>query len=507
MRALAIALLLLTVPATPQMPLRIVQSQDFNSLDPVFVSGVGGQELAALFYSYLLRIDDRGELAPDVAAAVPTIANGGIGDGGRQITYRLRPGVRFSDGTALTSADVVATIRAIASPESDAPSRAGFREVTSVRAEGPLRVVVNLAHPYAPILTYLCAPGNAVPILPARFVRGRLSAGPLDSQPLGSGPYQLASWVRGDHLSLIANQRYFRGVPAIREITIRIVPETMTAFSMLRSGEADAFVNADDTQFAMLASLPQKRVSLTRLDGTGALFFNTRSRALEDPSIRRAIGQSLNVSEIITKTMLSSDRAMDPGRGLFQWAYDPRAFAMPRYNARAAAQAVSGKHLALDLIARADRPTGIALATQIQEQAQAVGVTINIRRIDVTQLTAPHGPLYSGNYDLALFPFINGFDPDVSDQFACDRIPPRGFNKPRYCNHHLDALMTRATLTYDRRTRIALYREIQRILARDLPMLAMYQGASINVFPIGLRNQTNAITTPFWNVGAWKLDR
>ncbi len=507
MRALALALLFLTLSAAPEPPLRIVQSQDFNSLNPIFVSGVGGQELAALFYSYLLRIDERGELVPDVARVVPTRANGGISADGRTIIYRLRPGVRFSDGTPLTSADVVATIRAIASTSSDAPSRAGFREVTSVRAAGRLTVVVKLARPYAPILIYLCAPGNAVPILPARFARSKLSNGPLDTQPLGSGPYVLASWVRSDHVSLIANRRYFRGEPAIRELTIRVVPSTATAYGMLRSSQADAFVNADDSQFAILASLPGKRVTITPIDGTGALFFNTQSTALADPAVRRAVGASLNIPDIIAKTMLAHDRAQKPGLGLFQWAYDPQAFAMPAFDPSAAARTLKARHLALDLIVRADRPTGIEVATQIQQQAQAAGVTINIRRIDITELTSPSGPLYSGRYDLAFFPFINGFDPDVSDQFACDRIPPRGFNKPRYCNHELDRLMARAAQSYDRAERIALYRKIQKILAHDLPMIALYQGMSINVFPLALRYQSNAITSPFWNVGAWKLGR
>jgi ABC-type transport system substrate-binding protein len=115
--------------------------------------------------------------------------------------------------------------------------------------------------------------------------------------------------------------------------------------------------------------------------------------------------------------------------------------------------------------------------------------------------------LYSGHYELALFPFINGFDPDVRDQFSCEAIPPSGFNKPRYCNPQLDVLMSSATQDYNRTKRTQIYHVIQRVLADDLPMLAMYQAVSINTFPSNLSGPTEAITTPFWNVGAWKLSR
>lgn len=500
--------------------LRVLQTQDVPSLNPIFVSGVGGQELGALLYSYLVTLDDQGRLVPDVATEVPTRENGGITGDGRIITYHLRSGVRFSDGSALTSADVAATIDAVRNPDSDVPSRAGFRDVVSVSAPDKQTVVVRLKQAYAPIITFLCAPGNAIPILPKRAVSGRvhLAGGPLDAQPIGSGPYLVRAWRRSDALELVSNPDYFRGEPAIGDILIRFVPSSSTALAMLRAGEADAFVNADDSQYRLLRALPGKYTIQNPIDGTGALFFNTRAGALSDANVRVAIAESINTSAIVVKTLLGAQRARDPGRGLFQWAYDPDAFAMPKYNPRDAARKFDaagwrldghgmrrkdGVPLSFDILARADKPSGVAMATQMQAQLRDAGVALSVRRTAVLNLTSPSGPLYSGHYSLALFPFINGFDPDVRDQFACDRIPPHGFNKPRYCNHHLDVLMASATQVYNRTERTQIYHVVQRVLAGDLPMLAMYQAVSINTFPSTLQGPTAAITTPFWNVGSW----
>ena len=527
MRVLALALLAVLVAgcARPEAvrsrnQLIIVQTQDFDSLDPIFVSGVGGEELAALLYSYLVKFDARGDLVPDAAAAVPTRANGGISPDGRTITYHLRPGVRFSDGSALTSFDVAETIGHVAFPGSDAPSRVAFDDVAAISTPDALTVKVYLREPYAPIVLYLCGPGNAVPILPARLLagHGHLRATVLDSNPLGSGPYMVERWLRGQRLELRANPYYFGGRAKIERLTIVPVPSSTTAFEMLRSGEADAFVNADDSQYRELAALPGLRTESVPIDGTGALIFNTSTPELRDVRVRRAFAHALNVRAIVDKTLLGGARAGDPGRGLFEWAYDPRAYAMPAYDPSAAARLLdeagwrlgsdglrhkNGATLSLDVIARADKPSALDIATEMQAQARTAGIRLSIRLFPVEALVAPDGPLYGGHYDIALFPFIAGFDPDVRDQFSCRRFPPHGFNKARYCNPALDRLMDEAVRPYDRTGRIPYYRDIQRILAANLPIVVMYQAVSINTFPAWLRHERSAVDTPFWNVAQW----
>jgi len=156
------------------------------------------------------------------------------------------------------------------------------------------------------------------------------------------------------------------------------------------------------------------------------------------------------------------------------------------------------------LVTRDDRPSQLAIATEMQAELHAAGVDLAIRKYPVSTLVAPDGPLYGGHYDLALFTFIGGYDPDITDQFSCNHVPPRGFNKPRYCNPTLDTLMRKAAEAYDRPTRIALYRPIQTILARDLPMDVLFQAHAINLFPETMQGESNAPTGPFWNVANWR---
>lgn len=503
--------------------LRVVQTQSFDSLNPIFVSGVGGQELAALLFSYLLKIDDRGRLVPDAALEVPSHVNGGISQDGKTITYHLRPGIRFSDGSALTSHDVAYTIGWVADPRSDAPSRLGFDHVASVETPDELTIRVHLRRPYAPALVYLCAPGNAIPILPAALVRDamQLAGSPYSANPVGSGPYVVERWERGDALTLRANPLYWGGRPSIDRLRVRFVPDATTALDTLRTKEADAYVNADATQYGALQRLHGVRVSRVPIDGTGALIFNVTDPIMRDRVIRFAFARALNVPQLVKQSLLGAVPSTSPGRGLMLWAYDASAFAMPVYDPRGAAAALqangwrlgadgirrkNGVPLVVTFILRADKPSSTVLATAIQSAERSIGVDVVLHRFPIVTLVAPRnqgGPLYGGRFSVALFPFIAGFDPDMTDQFACDRVPPRGFNKTRYCNPKLDALLAAASSRYSNQDRARYYRTVQRILARDLPIVTLYQAVEVDAFPSRLENQTTAISTPFWNAARW----
>ena len=91
----------------------IAQPQEPQSLNPLFLTGSNTATIGPLLYSYLLTLDDQGRLQPDVAVAVPSVANGGISLDGLSITYHLRPGVRWQDGAPLSARDVAFTYTAI----------------------------------------------------------------------------------------------------------------------------------------------------------------------------------------------------------------------------------------------------------------------------------------------------------------------------------------------------------------------------------------------------------
>jgi peptide/nickel transport system substrate-binding protein len=97
-----------------------------NSLNPLLVEGLVSSMIGGILYSFLLTQDAHGNDVPDAATEVPTLANGGISRDGLRVTYHLRPGIRWSDGTPLTARDCVFTWHAIMNPQTNVPDRYGY---------------------------------------------------------------------------------------------------------------------------------------------------------------------------------------------------------------------------------------------------------------------------------------------------------------------------------------------------------------------------------------------
>jgi peptide/nickel transport system substrate-binding protein len=504
--------------APPSQALLIVQTQPIALAIPGADNGAVSQETASLLHRSLVTIDASGRIVPDAAREVPTRENGGISADGLTITYHLKPGLHFSDGSPLQAADVVATLEALRSPHARITSRLGLDDVVSEGATGPLDVRVRLARPFAPILLDLCGPGNATSILPAPTAYA-IETWQAPPQTIGAGPYRIKSFQAGDRLELEANP-YYVPAPQTRSIVIRTVGSSETAHVQLHSGEANGYVMADPALEPMLADVPGVRTDAVPVDGIGGLIFNTSESPVRSPLTRRAIVDALDIAGSVRRVFHGGVSTHDAPAGLFLWAYDRRAFPPPVYSPKAAAALFdaqgwrlgadgqryrNGVPLELTLIVRSDQPSSSALAATFAQQLRASGVAVETRQYAIGEWGSPDGPLYRGRFDLAIAQFITGPDPDLTDQFACNRIPPRGYNKPRYCDRELDGLLMRAAATYVTSERIALYRQAQRILARDVPLMPLYRLVALNAVPATLRGFNPSPVSPFYDAAAWQL--
>jgi peptide/nickel transport system substrate-binding protein len=505
----------------------VAQQREPPSLNPALDNGTSSTEWGELLFQYLVKYDDRGRLIGDAALTVPTLANGGISRDGRTITYHLRRGLRFADGAPLTARDCVYSIDAINDPRNNPQTRFGYDVVRRAEARGDQTLVLHLRRPFAPLIVVVLAP-QGFPILPAHLLAGLhdFNRIPFDAQPVGSGPYVVTAWMRGDRVEMRANPYYGGGKPAIDRLTVRFVPDPNTALNLLRTGEADGyFSDLDYGNYPLLRAIPGLRVTRTPANAVGALIFNTRDPVTGDARVRRALAAALDVPAMVAKTYRGAIDARDAGRGLFIWAYDPRAYPDLRYDpagARALLDAAgwhvaadgirrkNGRPLELLLILQAATPGDAIIGNTIAQYAKAVGATVTLKAFTVTQLVAPAaqgGPVYGGKFQIALYPFVNGDDPDTTDQFSCAAVPPHGYNKSRFCDARVDALLAQGQRTYDLAQRKAIYARLQRILHDEMPIALLYQRMEVDAFRGDVRDQTASLSTIWWNVGAWRRAR
>lgn len=512
---------------TPTDTLTIVQQREPLSLNAALENGVSATQWGLLLFNYLVKWNDRGELVADVATEVPTLSNGGISPDGKTITYHLRSGLRFSDGTPLTARDCVYSIEAVQNPRNNVQTRYGYDRIASAQAPDATTLVLHLREPFAPLLTLVLAP-QGFPILPRHVLAQYPDFNHLsfNEHPVGAGPYVVRRWTRSDRVELDANPWYFGGKPRIAHLVIRFVPDSNTAINQLHTGEAQGFFNDQNMgDLPLLASLTNVHVIRTPINAVGALIFNTQDPITQDPRVRRALTQALDIPSLVAKTYRGAVDARDAGRGLFEWAYDPRSPLVAPYDPRNAQRLLDasgwhrrpdgtrekgGRTLDILLLIQANTPGDEIIASAIQQAERQIGVTVTIKPFNVTQFAAPAesgGPVYGGKFQMALYPFVNGDDPDVTDQFACANVPPHGYNKSRVCDRQLDELLTRGRTTYDPQQRKAIYSKIQARLSELLPIVLLYQRREIDAFDTRVHGASSSVSSVFWNIGQWALAR
>src|SRR5579885_951442 len=505
--------------------LRIAQQWEPQSLNPALENGTSAAEWGQLLFSYLLNYDGEGRLVGDAAIAVPTPSNGGISRDGLTITYHLRSGIRFADGVPLTARDCIWSVQAIQNPRNLVQSRFAYDVVARADAPDDRTLVLHLKKRFPPAESVVMAP-QGFPILPRHLLAqySDFNRIPFDAKPIGSGPYVVDSWQRGDRVVMHPNPYFFKGVPSIKKLQIQFVPDPQSAINLLQTHEIQGFENDQDvSNYAFLKTIPGYSVTATPEDAVGSIIFNTQSALTSDPRVRTALARAVDVRTLVEKSYRGAVDARDAGRGLFLWAYDPAAYPAIPYDPASARRLLdeagwrlgtggirerNGVALRPLLIIQAGTPIDAIAANLIAQYERAVGVDVAIKQFNITQFVAPAsegGPVYGGKFQMALYPFVKGDDPDTTDQFSCATVPPRGYNKSRICDPRLDALLAEGQRTYDLARRKAIYARMQALLHEEMPIALLYQRPELDTFTTRLRGQTTSLSTAWWNVGAWSL--
>jgi peptide/nickel transport system substrate-binding protein len=485
-------------------------------------SGYQAQDVNALMFSYLLNEDASGMAVPEVAAVVPTIANGGISPNEMTIRYRLRRDVRWSDGVPLTAHDVAFTFSALMNPRNNVGSTEGIDQIASVEAPDDSTVVVHMKRPYSPVLTTFLGPDDNYGILPRHLLAKlrSLNRATYNAQPVGSGPYKLERWDRGDRLVFVPNPYYFGAKPAIDELVLKIEPSQETIALQLSAGEVDGSMQLDAAVVPEVKILRGYRLAEVPGASFSMLSFNLNDAWLRDLRIRRAFTMAADWKSIVPRATRDLVDARDPTRALFSWADDPDA-ASPQYDPRAAGTLLDaagwrlgtdgfryqgGRPLEITLGYAAGRSDDERIVTQYQAALASIGVRLRLRAFSTMEFSAADGPLQGGRLQAAYWTTGPSIDPDNDWLLGCAQSAPRGMNVMHYCNRAVDAAEQAAVRTFDRAKRIALYRLVQRYVAHDLPFIPVYSGREFDITTARLRGFDPKVGgVPFKTVAQWSL--
>lgn len=282
-----------------------------RGFDPRFSTGSStSAHIMQLIYDTLIVKDKKFDPAPSLAE------NFDESEDHKTFRFRLRQGVTFHNGKALTSADVKYTFDSILSPATKSPIRGAVDKIISIETPDPLTVIFHASEPYYTFVGNLFAIG----IIPEGA-----DADLIDS-PVGSGPYRFISYKDGDAVQLEANPDYWGGAPGTERVQVKVVTDNSTRQAELMSGEVDMAYNAqfDPETIRALARREGMQVELGEGANIGYLGVNTTSVSLlTNPKVRQAVAYGIDREIIIHRLLRDQAREANAILPTGHWALSP----------------------------------------------------------------------------------------------------------------------------------------------------------------------------------------
>ena len=470
----------------------------------------------------LVTTDENMKVVPLLATEVPTQDNGGVvmrSDGGMDVTWKLRPGVKWHDGVPFTSADVKFTVEAINSPDYNPESTDGFDRIVSVDTPDSLTAVVHYREKYAPYDIQFIRGTFPKHILEGKDIDRAIE---YNRNPLGTGPYKVTEWKTGEYILLDRVPGYWRGpdYPKIRRILFKFIPNTTTRMNQLKSGEAHLAALVPWDKYRELKDVPA--LTIHRMMGNSYEHITLNQRAVpafRDVRVRRALIHAID-RELLVKTILDGlapviDGPIQP----LSWAFTDSVMKYPYDTAKARALLAEagwrdgngdgtlekdGKPLAFTLMTQAGFAIRESIAQAVQRQLHDVGVDVKIKLVDGTAISSLW---FDGKFDAMLHWWHMPSDPEITLFFASDRTPPAGRNINFIADDSLDKLMYASDKTVTRAPRRALLVAAQQRLAELAPEIPLYNVTRLDAVPKRLRNFKGNPTNAgiFWNVWEWEF--
>jgi len=442
----------------------IIESSPTN-LDPRVGTDGPSERIYELIFDALLRRDEHFNVQPGLAerweAPDPL-----------SYVFHLRHGVRFHDGSPLTSRDVKWTFDSLLQGKIPTTKTATYKYVAAIEAPDEYTVVFRLKEPFA-TLPWNVSEG-AIGIVP-------YGSGPeISAKPIGSGPFRFVSAAQDQDVVVARNDDYWGEKPKLSAVRFLVVPDETTRALELRKGSADVASNAFSADVA--AVLAQDRnLEVLRAPGTIYAYaaFNLRDPILQDVRVRQAIAYTIDRRPLIESLWRNQVRPADSILPPQSWAYSSN---VPHYehDLAKATQLLDaagyplhkGVRFPLTMKTSTDATTRL-MAAVLQQQLAEAGIALEIRSFEPATFLAD---VSKGAFQFYSLRWIGGNqDPDMFEAvFHSSKFPPNGANRGRYSNPRADALIDEGRRTLDPARRKAIYAELQAILATDLPYIHLW---------------------------------
>jgi peptide/nickel transport system substrate-binding protein len=445
-------------------------SAEPDQLDPHVTSAYVSFQVLENVFDTLVQPDENLEMVPALAESWD------ISEDGLTYTFHLRQGVLWSDGTPLTADDVVYSYGRWATNNGWR-----FAEGTEVTAPDANTVVFSLPAPAPNLLSNLGAyKGLAI------VQKANVESGDITTAPIGTGPFKVASWTSGDSIELVRNDDYWGTPPSLDGVTYRFIPDATVALTNLQAGEAQWTDNLPPQQVNSLMDSTDIVVKAVPSNDYYYFALNEKHTPFDDVRVRQAFAYAIDREAIVQAALFGNgtvnETAIPATSG---WYYDYAPYTRDLDKAKALLADAGVSDLSVDLIVVSSDDQAVTDAQVVAANLADVGVTINIRQLDVSTWLAEQA---AGNFDMYLWSWVGNLDP--SDFYYAQHHTGGNFNAQGYSNPEVDSLLDQAAAETDHDARKALYDQAAKLIVDDASYVYLYNPAIVQGYSPKLQGYT-----------------
>jgi len=476
------------VQAQPQAgTLRMHLKADIRGTDPSSANRDANTDavLAHLFEGLVAYREDAG-VGPLLAQSVEQ------SEDGLTYTFKLRPGVKFHNGAPLVADDVLFAWQRYMAPANNwrcLPEfdGRGVAKVVAVEAPNTSTVVFKLEKPAALFLTTMARTdcgGTGI------FHRASLEADGKWKEPIGTGPFKMGEWRRGQYIELLKNDAYAalpgkidgltgNKTPQVGKVRFVVVPDGSAAKAAILSGSLDVIPDINDEDHAEYKAKRDLIMDPAANMNAQGLLFQTRDPLLKDVRVRRAIALSLDMEElvaVVTTGTAKPSRSVVPSPSGFYKAVQAQ---VPRRDIAQAKKLLADagyKGQPIKVLASKRYNSLFNIAMMVQGMANDAGINVDVEVLEWATLLDKYN---KGDYQAMAFTYSARLDPSLSYEMISgdkDKQPRKVWDNPQALD-----LIAKSIATTDRAQRQAIFDTLEKKLREDVPAIFMYSSVNTSV--------------------------